>query len=589
MPSEFTSARTSSKGASKSKSKGGSARAGFSKKKSSSTEGKKRSFGGSKSAGARVKREDSDRTPALGRGRNLKRSDGSSQPRGERSQSRDRDNNRGERSERSPRGERSDRSRSRDRDSSRNDRSERSPRGERDGYAPRGERSDRGGRGERNDRSPRGERSERGSRDDRGGYRGGRGERSGGGFRSRDSGGFRQRGHGHGGRSAATRGGGGGGRGRYGSKMKALDPKLFMNDVVEITPEMEVHITNTFKDFGFDERLEANIIKKGYITPTPIQDQTIVHAMEGRDILGMANTGTGKTAAFTLPIINALTKFKDQRTRALVIAPTRELAQQIEQEFRSFSPGMRMFSTLCVGGLSIHKQKVQLRRDPHVVIGTPGRLKDLINQGVLDLSDISMFVLDEVDLMLDMGFIDDIRDIVSEIPEERQTLFFSATMTDTIKTLIKTIMKDPVTVSVKTGDTSANVQQDVIYSKSSKEKWDSLMDMFADQDFEKVLIFCETKSFVQRLCDDLNDNGVKADAIHGDKSQPQRQRALRKFKENNVQVLVATDVAARGLDIPNVSHVINYDTPRAYDDYVHRIGRTGRAGKLGKAITFVKG
>ncbi len=428
-----------------------------------------------------------------------------------------------------------------------------------------------------------------------GGFKGGHGQRT-----HRDSGGFkahrgssgkpRNSGSGHRSSSSGRGRSSGGGRrgGRYGSNSKALDVNLFINDIVEATPETQVEITNSFADFSFDERLTKNIAKKGYETPTPIQDQTITHALAGRDVLGMANTGTGKTAAFVLPIVNSLLKMKGQKTSALIIAPTRELAQQIDQEFRSFTGGMRLFSTLCVGGLSIHKQKQQLRRDPHVIVGTPGRLMDLYRQGFLNLDDISMFVLDEVDLMLDMGFVDDIRFLVDCIPEKRQTLCFSATMTESIKRLIDTVMVDPINVSVKTGDTSDNVKQDVIYAKSSNEKWNKLIAMFDEEDFEKILIFCETKSFVQQLCDNLNELGVKAEAIHGDKSQPHRQRALRKFKDNVVQVLVATDVAARGLDIPNVSHVINYDTPRAYEDYVHRIGRTGRAGKLGKAYTFIK-
>ena len=576
MPTENTSARTSGD------------RKQSSTKKSSSFGGAKRSSG-ARSGGKSFQR--AERTPGLGSSRNVKRGDSA-----------------GERTSQ-PRGERSERS-------DRNDRSERGNyRGERSSQ-PRGERSDRGERKDRGDRNsfrgerssqPRGERSDRGERierSDRGGFRGdrneSRGERSGaprhgrGGSGTRNSGGFRNHrgstggsGNYRGGSGGGSRGGRGGG-GRYGSKMKALDPNLFINDVVEITPETKVEITNSFADFAFDDRLTQSIIKKGYVTPTPIQDQTIHFALEGRDVLGMANTGTGKTAAFVLPIINTILKQRGQRTTALVIAPVRELAQQIDQEFRSFTAGMKLFSTLCVGGLSIHKQKLQLRRDPQVVVGTPGRLKDLYQQGVLNLDDISMFVLDEVDLMLDMGFIDDIRFLVDKIPVERQTLCFSATMTDSIKRLLDTVMTDPVSVSVKTADTSSNVKQDVIYAKSSNEKWNKLITMFDDDDFEKILVFCETKSFVQQLCDNLNDLGVHAEAIHGDKSQPQRQRALKKFKDNQVQVLVATDVAARGLDIPNVSHVVNYDAPRAYEDYVHRIGRTGRAGKLGKAITFVK-
>lgn len=477
----------------------------------------------------------------------------------------------------------------------------------RDGGSRDGQRRSSNDRNDRNDRndSPRGERS--GSRDGEsrggqrrsGGYRGRDNERSGsreGGFRARSGGPHAQRGGrgggfsgGRGGGGGRGRSGGGGGRGGRFANTKALDVNLFMNDVVEIKEEEKVAITNTFADFGFVDQLEANIVKKGYVTPTPIQDQTIHFALEGKDVLGMANTGTGKTAAFTLPIINELAKIGGrQETRALVIAPTRELAQQIEQEFRTFTPNMKLFSTLCVGGLSIHKQKIQLKRHPHVVIGTPGRLKDLWQQGVLDLSRVSMFVLDEVDLMLDMGFIDDIQFLVAKIPVNRQTFCFSATMTNTIKRLVESVMNEPVQVSVKTGDTSANVQQDIVYASNSKDKWDKLIDMFGDQKFEKILIFCETKSFVQRLSDDLNDAGVRTEAIHGDKSQPQRQKALRRFKDDTVQVLVATDVAARGLDIPDVSHVINYDTPRVYEDYVHRIGRTGRAGKLGNAITFVK-
>ena len=553
--------------------------------------------GGFKSGGKREGGfERKERTPGLGSSRNVQRSGGGN------SEGR---NSEGRNSQRRNSEGRNDQPR-RTEGSSRNDGERRNSstrnNNERRNFSPRSE-------GERGNSSPRrdseGRNSSRGERSE-GGFKGGHGERTHrdtGGFkahrgsagkpRSGGSGrGFSSRGaSGGGGRGGRSGGGGGGGRrgGRYGSNQKALDVNLFINDVVEITPETQVAITNSFADFAFDERLTQSVIKKGYVTPTPIQDQTIKFALEGRDVLGMANTGTGKTAAFVLPIVNSLLKMKGQKTSALVIAPTRELAQQIDQEFKSFTGGMRLFSTLCVGGLSIHKQKQQLRRDPHVIVGTPGRLMDLYRQGFLHLDDVSMFVLDEVDLMLDMGFVDDIRFLVDCIPTERQTLCFSATMTDPIKRLIDTVMVDPVNVSVKTGDTSDNVKQDVIYAKSSNEKWNKLIAMFDEEDFEKILIFCETKSFVQQLCDNLNELGVRSEAIHGDKSQPHRQRALRNFKENNVQVLVATDVAARGLDIPNVSHVVNYDTPRAYEDYVHRIGRTGRAGKLGKAFTFVKG
>ena len=533
----------------------------------------------------------------LGSARNTRTAGGSerTEKRSDRSQSRNNSEGRGDRSERGDRNERSDRGSSNYRGGG--DRNERSDRGDRGGRTENRDRSGRGDRNERGDRGDRGDRSERGSRNSSDGYK----PRNSGGFKNQrgdargsDSRGSRSGGFGGGrsggGGSRGGRGGGGGrgGRGAYGSKMKALDPNLFMNDVKELTPEQTHDIKHSFNDFTFTDELRENIKKKGYVTPTPIQDQTIHFALEGKDVLGLANTGTGKTAAFCLPMINNLSKQSTKGINALVIAPTRELAQQIEQEFKSFSHGMKLYSTLCVGGLSIHKQKQSLRRDPHVVIGTPGRLKDLFKQGCLDLRNVSTFVLDEVDLMLDMGFIDDIRFLINEIPEERQTLCFSATMTEPIKRLLGTVMNDPETVSVKTGDTSANVQQDVAYARNTKEKWDKLLEILDEAEVEKVLIFCETKSFVQQICDRLNDEGIGAESIHGDKSQPHRQRALKKFKDDVVQVLVATDVAARGIDIPNVSHVINYDTPRIYQDYCHRIGRTGRAGKLGRSITFLK-
>ncbi len=533
----------------------------------------------------------------LGSARNTRTAGGSerTEKRSDRSQSRNNSEGRGDRSERGDRNERSDRGSSNYRGGG--DRNERSDRGDRGGRTENRDRSGRGNRNERGDRGERGDRSERGSRNSSDGYK----PRNSGGFKNQrgdargsDSRGSRSGGFGGGrsggGGSRGGRGGGGGrgGRGAYGSKMKALDPNLFMNDVKELTPEQTHDIKHSFNDFTFTDELRENIKKKGYVTPTPIQDQTIHFALEGKDVLGLANTGTGKTAAFCLPMINNLSKQSTKGINALVIAPTRELAQQIEQEFKSFSHGMKLYSTLCVGGLSIHKQKQSLRRDPHVVIGTPGRLKDLFKQGCLDLRNVSTFVLDEVDLMLDMGFIDDIRFLINEIPEERQTLCFSATMTEPIKRLLGTVMNDPETVSVKTGDTSANVQQDVAYARNTKEKWDKLLGILDEAEVEKVLIFCETKSFVQQICDRLNDEGIGAESIHGDKSQPHRQRALKKFKDDVVQVLVATDVAARGIDIPNVSHVINYDTPRIYQDYCHRIGRTGRAGKLGRSITFLK-
>jgi superfamily II DNA/RNA helicase len=271
----------------------------------------------------------------------------------------------------------------------------------------------------------------------------------------------------------------------------------------------------------------------------------------------------------------------------LIVVPTRELAHQIDEEFRVFSGNLRLFSALCIGGASMHRQIVALSRRPHVVIGTPGRLKDLVEQGRLRLGGSQIFVLDEVDRMMDMGFINDIRFLIGKLPGVKQSLSFGATLTPTITRLVQAIMRDPVTVSVRTSETVDTVTQDVIRAGSKEQKIGMLTDLLQKQDFEKVLIFGQTKHGVQRLAEDLTRSGHRAEAIHGNKSQPQRERALQAFKDNRVKVLVATDVAARGLDIPDVSHVINFDQPNTYEDYIHRIGRTGRAGKKGHALTFV--
>jgi superfamily II DNA/RNA helicase len=308
--------------------------------------------------------------------------------------------------------------------------------------------------------------------------------------------------------------------------------------------------------------------------------------LEGRDLIGLANTGTGKTAAFLLPILQRLV-IDPNSVRALIVAPTRELAYQIDEEFRQFAKGLQLYSALCVGGVNIGPQIAQIKRGPHLVIGTPGRLKDLVQQKALRLGAANVLVLDEADRMLDMGFIRDIRFLIAELPTERQSLCFSATITPEIKTLLGEMLKDPVTVSVRTGETSEHVEQNVVKASSKEEKLAKLEDMLRQPDFDKVIVFGQTKHGVQRLADNLSKAGIKAEAIHGNKSQGQRQRALDAFKKNHVQVLVATDVAARGLDIPNVSHVINFDQPNSYEDYVHRIGRTGRGGKRGHALTFV--
>ncbi|HSX01679.1 MAG TPA: DEAD/DEAH box helicase [Candidatus Saccharimonadia bacterium] len=367
---------------------------------------------------------------------------------------------------------------------------------------------------------------------------------------------------------------------------KSIDPNKFINKAVAVAEETPFEPEHRFADFGFDARLQSNIDGHGYELPTPIQDGAINHVLEGRDLIGLANTGTGKTAAFLLPILQRM--LRGQAHRALIMVPTRELAIQIEEEFRMFAGGLNLYSTLVVGGASVNRQLSQLRRRPQFIIGTPGRIKDLLENYDLKLDGFDVLVLDEADRMLDMGFIRDIRAILSHVPEQRQTLFLSATITPEIEQLITTILREPVTVSVRKGETSDHVEQDVVYVNGGKEaKEDKLVELLNQPEFTKVLIFGETKWGVQRLADRLNKRGLKVAAIHGNKSQPQRQRALNDFKTERVQALIATDVAARGLDIPNVSHVINFDPPKQYDDYVHRIGRTGRAGARGHALTFV--
>ncbi len=279
--------------------------------------------------------------------------------------------------------------------------------------------------------------------------------------------------------------------------------------------------------------------------------------------------------------------FMPRDKRALVIAPTRELANQIDEEFRAFTKYLKMRSVVAVGGVNINPQISKLRSGVDVIIGTPGRLKDLEQQGYLKLNQVAIVVLDEADRMLDMGFINDIRQILSKLPKERQSLCFSATITPEIQSLLDQLLSELFSVSVRTAETSEHVEQDVIKAHTKEDKLRLLIELLSDEEFKKVIIFGETKWGVQRLANELVRSGFKAEAIHGNKSQSQRQSALKAFKAEQVNILVATDVAARGLDIPSVSHVINFDQPNTYEDYVHRIGRTGRAGKTGKALTFI--
>lgn len=375
--------------------------------------------------------------------------------------------------------------------------------------------------------------------------------------------------------------------GRHGRRFVGdrIDSARFINKAQAVEEEVFVP-THTFADFQIDNVLKDAVLSKGFKTPTPIQDKAIPAILDGRDVVGIANTGTGKTGAFLIPLIHKV--ITDSTQRVLIIAPTRELAIQIEQELKSLTRKMKIFSVCCVGGAPIFPQIKALRYLNQFVIGTPGRLKDLVERGLIRLPEFQSIVLDEADRMLDMGFIHDMRYVMERMPKVRHTLFFSATLSPTIEKLIHEFLNNPVRISVKTRDTSKNIDQDIVRVERGADKLTLLHDLLMQEEFRKVIIFGETKHGVEKLAAHLTAKGIKAQSIHGNKNHTQRVRALMQFKDNRAQVLVATDVAARGLDIKDVTHVINYDIPKTYDDYIHRIGRTGRGDKKGKALTFVE-
>lgn len=370
---------------------------------------------------------------------------------------------------------------------------------------------------------------------------------------------------------------------KRGRSVNKIDYSRFISKAV-FKEEKPYESKHHFIDFPFVDKLQNNITRKGYISPRPIQDQSIPVILEGKDVFGLANTGTGKTAAFLLPFINKV--MQDKNEKVLVLAPTRELAIQIEEELRSLAFGSGLFGVSLVGGLPINRQIAEVKRGVSFVIGTPGRVMDVINRKILDLSNYKNIVLDEADRMLDMGFRDDMITILNKTHQNRQTLFFSATLSDDIKVLTSKFLKNPVFISVIKGETSRNVDQDVV--RINKEnKFPKLCEILTSEGTDKILIFREMKYAVDELEKELRGKGFKAAGIHGDKRSRERLRTLADFKEGKLNILIATDVAARGLDIPNVSHVINYDIPQNYDTYVHRIGRTGRGDKKGHALTFV--
>lgn len=378
-----------------------------------------------------------------------------------------------------------------------------------------------------------------------------------------------------------------GGRSNKGRQPKKdyIHPSRFVQEARPVKHE-EYEPKHLFDDFAVADLIKQNLVGMGFVTPSPIQDQTIPLSLSGRDIVGIANTGTGKTAAFAVPVLNRL--MNDSSSKAIIMAPTRELAMQIEEQCRAIGKDSGLNGALLIGGNAMGPQLRDLRFDPQIIIGTPGRIKDHLERGSLNISDCNMIVLDEVDRMLDMGFVNDMRTILSKTASDRQSLYFSATLDDRVKSLIETFSHDPVHVSVKSNETSANVNQDIVPYQGSAEKVDRLHDILIVDRYAKVIIFDDTHRSVERLSKELVARGFDADSIHGGKNQSQRKRVLDKFKTNKIKILVATDVASRGLDVSDITHVINYSTPQTYDDYVHRIGRTGRAGKVGTALTFIE-
>jgi len=357
--------------------------------------------------------------------------------------------------------------------------------------------------------------------------------------------------------------------------------------------EFKTKITTTmrFEELNISEPILRALKEENYATPTPIQEQAIPHILNRKDVMGSAQTGTGKTAAFAIPILQLLQQDRKkkkhaQRINALIITPTRELAIQIGESFSTYGRHTGIKNTVIFGGVNQNTQTATLKKGVDVLVATPGRLLDLMDQGFISLKDIEYFVLDEADRMLDMGFIHDIRKIIARLPEKRQSLFFSATMPKNIVELSRQILRKPVKVEVSPVSSAAETVQHYLYYTNKSNKKNLLLHILKDQDIDQVLLFSRTKHGADKIARNLKKKQIHTAAIHGDKSQNQRQKSLNQFKEGNVRVLVATDIAARGIDIDSLKYVINYDLPNVAETYVHRIGRSGRAGEEGTAISL---
>ncbi|WP_321996319.1 DEAD/DEAH box helicase [Draconibacterium orientale] len=367
--------------------------------------------------------------------------------------------------------------------------------------------------------------------------------------------------------------------------VSTIDPALLVKQAVKVETVPFI-AEQTFEEMPLSETLKNNIRMKGYIEPTEIQQKSINDLIAGRNMIGIAATGTGKTGAFLIPVIEKM--LADNTTTCLVVVPTRELAQQVEDEFKSLTRGHKLFSACFIGGTSVNTDMGKARRKQNLIVGTPGRLNDLTSRGTLRLGNTPILVLDEFDRMLDMGFINDIKKIIALMKNRKQTMLFSATYEKAQQNLIKQFVQNPVRINVSRLNNAADtVEQDIIRVGDNENKFQVLYNLLNGDGFEKVILFAETKRNVDKISQQLRKVGINSDVIHGNKSQNYRTKAIRMFKMGKTRVLVATDVAARGIDVDGVTHVINYQLPQTMDSYIHRIGRTGRAGKKGMAYTFV--
>ncbi len=367
---------------------------------------------------------------------------------------------------------------------------------------------------------------------------------------------------------------------------KKVDISRFTNKSTTDNEQKVYENNHAFEDFELSSKLVEKIQKKGFKKPSEIQDKAIPPALEGKDIVGIAGTGTGKTSAFLIPVIQQLLEHK-QENYAIIITPTRELATQINDEFLSFARGLNIFSSCLIGGSSVGENIKALKRKNHLIIGTPGRIQDMLKRKALKLSSFQVLVLDEFDRMLDMGFSKEIQQINSEMKVKDQTLLFSATLDPTQESLIKEMTSRPVHLKAQQATQNTNAIDQEVRHVKGQDKIQLVKSLIDQETKTKTILFSETKRKADQISELLKKSGIASDAIHGDKSQRAREVALRKFKRGQVYVLVATDVVARGIDVKDVELVINYEAPRNYTDYVHRIGRTGRAGKTGRAITLI--